>query len=199
MKSRFALLVLLGALAGAAIAQEPPALRPPAGFKLAIVVFEDLECPSCAAAESLLVNTANTYNVPLVRRDLPIPNHMWSFEAHVNARYLDSRSLAIGEEYRHWIFANQPSITKQNLRGMTERFAEEHRVPLPANVDPSGELTAKVRADFELGKSLGIHTTPTIFLVTEKQFVMVEKRNELPQAVALMKKQIEAESHAKKQ
>ena len=78
--------------------------------------------------------------------------HTWSFEAAVNARYFDTKSQKLGDEYRLFIFANQPQITQQNLRGMTERFADEHKVALPFVVDPLGELAAKVKADYAIGQ-----------------------------------------------
>ncbi len=54
------------------------------------------------------------------------------------ARYFDTKSKQLGEEYRSWVFKNQNFITKMNVRGMSERFATEHHVTLPAFVDPNG-------------------------------------------------------------
>src|ERR1035437_2441386 len=122
-------------------------LRPPKGSKVAILVFEDLQCPDCARAAPLLHEAAKKYNIPLVQYDFPLPMHNWSFDAAVNARYFDSKSKKMGDDYRLFIFANQPQITPQNLRGMTERFAADNKVTFPFVVDPSGELTAKVKAD----------------------------------------------------
>ncbi len=126
--------VLLGSLA--AWGADTSMLRPPKGSKVAIIVFEDLECPDCARAAPLLHEAAKQYNVPLVQHDFPLPQHAWSFEAAVNARYFDTKSLKLGDEYRLYIFQNQMGITKQNLRGITERFADEHKVALPFVVDP---------------------------------------------------------------
>ena len=65
------------------------------------------------------------------------------------------------------IFQNQNFVTKQNLRGMTEKWAEQHGVTLPFVVDPSGELAAKVEADRALGNHIPLDHTPTIYIVTE--------------------------------
>src|SRR5437660_12691888 len=51
------------------------ALRPPTGAKVAIVVFEDLECPDCARAAPLLQDVSKSQRVPLVRHDFPLPKH----------------------------------------------------------------------------------------------------------------------------
>jgi protein-disulfide isomerase len=141
-------------------------LQPPKGSKIAILVFEDLECPQCARIEPMLEQAVNNYKVPLVRYDFPIPGHPWSLEAHVAGRFFDAKSKAMGEEFRRYIFANQGNITKLNLRSMIERFAAEHHVALPMFLDPTGELNAKVKEDFAYGEKVGIDHTPTVYVVS---------------------------------
>ena len=168
-------------------------LRPPKGSKVAILVFEDLECPDCARAAPLLHEAAKTYNIPLVQFDFPLPQHPWSFEAAVNARYFDTKSAKLGDEYRLYIFKNQPFITKQNLRGYTERFAEQNKAAMPFVVDPSGDLAAKVKADYQLGQRLPIEHTPTIYVVSNSArgtpFVEVVDRSQLYQLIEQVMKQ----------
>jgi protein-disulfide isomerase len=67
------------------------------------------------------------------------------------------------------VYANQSSINKQNLRGMAERFADQHNLELPAVYDPKGELKARVLADFELGQQVGVIHTPTVYVVSVGQ------------------------------
>src|ERR1019366_10799790 len=54
------------------------ALHPPAGARVAIVEFDDLQCPSCATANPTLMQAANTYHIPWIRHDFLIPYHNWS-------------------------------------------------------------------------------------------------------------------------
>ncbi len=168
-------------------------LRPPTGSKVAIVVFEDLECPDCARAAPLLHEAAKTYNIPLVQHDFPLPQHPWSFEAAVNARYFDTKSKKLGDEYRLYIFQNQPYVTKQNLRGYTEKFADQNKVVLPFVVDPTGDLAAKVKADYQLGQRLPVDHTPTIYVVSNSArgtpFVEVVDRTQLYQLIEQVMKQ----------
>ncbi|MDR3748636.1 MAG: thioredoxin domain-containing protein [Acidobacteriota bacterium] len=168
-------------------------LRPPKGSKVAIIVFEDLECPDCARAAPLLHEAAKTYNIPLVQYDFPLPMHPWSFEAAVNARYFDTKSKQVGDDYRLYIFQNQLAITKQNLRGYTERFAEQHKTPLPFVVDPSGELAAKVKADYQLGQKIPLDHTPTIYVVSDSvrgtPFIEVVDRTQLYQLIEQVMKE----------
>jgi protein-disulfide isomerase len=176
----FAALLLLSLTAAAG---DTSVLRPPKGYKVAIVEFADLECPDCARAEPLLEEAVKTYKIPLVRYDFPLPKHNWSFDAHVYARWFDTKSKEIGDTYRSYIFANQITITPDNLRQVTEKFAAEHKLALPLFVDPSGALANKVRADFATGQRVGIQHTPTIYVVTDSTrstpFVEVVDRSNL--------------------
>jgi protein-disulfide isomerase len=160
-----------------------PALRPPKGAQVAIVVFEDLQCPDCRRAEPLVEEAAKTYKIPLVLHDFPLPFHSWSYEAAVLARYFDTHSKTMGNEFRDYIFANQLEITPQNLRGFAEKFAAEHKVELPFVVDPDGKLAALVNADKELGKAINLQHTPTLYVVSNKRsgkpFVEVVDRSQL--------------------
>lgn len=187
---RIALSVLAIALwmtASLAWGGDTSVLRPPKGSRVALMVFEDLQCPDCARAAPLLHEAAKKYNIPLVQYDFPLPMHNWSFEAAVNARYFDTKSKKLGDDYRLFIFANQPQITPQDLRGMTERFAADNKVILPFVVDPSGELAAKVKADYAIGQRVGIDHTPTIYVVSDttrgKPFVEVVDRTQLYQLI----------------
>lgn len=175
MNLRLAAMLALLVLPAVLWAVDASTLRPPKGARVALVAFEDLQCSDCAAAEALLEEASAKYGIPLVRRDFPLPKHNWAFEAHVMARYFDTNadakpranSLPLGEEFRRWVYVNQSSINKENLRGMGARFADQHKIELPANYDPLGELKNKVLADYTLGQQLGVTHTPTVYVVGE--------------------------------
>jgi protein-disulfide isomerase len=168
---------------------DPAALRPPAGARVAIVEFEDLECPDCARANPLLKEAAEKYNIPWARHDFPLPFHAWSFVAAVNARWFDTRSKKLGDEYRDAVFANQPSITSLDvLRQFTDKFAKDRGIALPFAIDPQGTLANEVKADYALGQRIGVEHTPTIWVVTANAksgppFVEVVDRSKLYQLI----------------
>jgi protein-disulfide isomerase len=146
---------------------DPSILKPPPGARVAIVEWEDMECPDCARANPLLKEAAAKYNIPWVRHDFPLPMHSWSFNAAVNARWFDTKSKKLGDDYRDAVFANQVSITNPNvLAQFTQKFAQENGVAFPFAVDPQGKLAAEVKADYALGQRVGIEHTPTIWVVT---------------------------------
>jgi protein-disulfide isomerase len=167
---------------------DPAALKPPPGARVAIVEFEDMECPDCRAANPLLKEASETYKIPWVRHDFPLSFHAWSFQAAVNARWFDVKSRKLGDEYRDAVFANQPSIPSLDvLRTFTEKFAADHKLALPFAVDPEGKLTAQVKADYALGQRVGIEHTPTIWVTTSQSkgapFVEVLDRTKLFQLI----------------
>jgi protein-disulfide isomerase len=180
--------------ASVVFAQEPvnPALRPPKGAQIAIVVFEDLQCPQCRREAPLVQQAAKTYKIPVVRHDFPLPMHNWSYDAAVIAHYFDSRSRQLGVDFRDYIFEHQPEIFPTNLRQFAEKFAADHKVDLPFVVDPQGKFAAEINAERELGKELRLEHTPTIYVVSSKPkghpFVEVKQPSgELFQTIDAMK------------
>ena len=167
---------------------DPAILKPPPGARVAIIEFEDMECPDCARANPLLHDAAAKYNIPWVRHDFPLSFHPWSFQAAVNARWFDLKSKKLGDEYRDAVFASQPSITTPEiLRQFTEKFASDRKIALPFALDPEGKLTAQVKADYALGQKVGIEHTPTIWVSTSQSkgapFVEVVDRSKLYQLI----------------
>jgi protein-disulfide isomerase len=187
------LLVGLALVGPPVFAQDPPeALRPPKGAPIAIVVFEDLQCPQCGRVAPLLAQAGRTYKIPVVRHDFTLPMHNWSFEAAVLARYFDTHSKELGNEFRDTVFEHQLEINPQNLRGFAEKFATDHKIGLPFVADPSGKLAGLVRADKDLGMSLHIDHTPTIWVVSNrrsgKPYVEVTDTSQLYVLIDAMKK-----------
>jgi protein-disulfide isomerase len=167
---------------------DPAALKPPAGAHVAIIEFEDMECPDCARANPLLLEASTKYHIPWVRHDFPLPMHPWSFQAAVNARWFDTKSKALGDEYRNQVFANQPSITSTDvLVQFTQKFAQFHNIALPFAIDTQGTLAGLVKADYALGQRIGIEHTPTIWVSTTNSkgapFVEVVDRTRLFQLI----------------
>jgi len=175
-----------------ALAQNPvnPVLRPPAGAQVAMVMFEDLECPDCRRAAPVLEEAARKYNIPLLVHDFPLPSHAWSFAAAVMARYFDSQSKTVGDQYRDYVFEHQPEITHDTLRAFSEKFASEHKIDLPKVVDPQGKFAQQVAADRDLAYDMRLRGTPTIYVVSQtqvKSLVEDVDPSELGQLIEAMK------------
>jgi protein-disulfide isomerase len=172
-----------------ALAQDPSLLRPPKGAPVAILVFQDLQCPKCRMDAPTEKKAARTYNVPLVRHDFPLPMHNWSYNAAVIARYFDSQGNNLGNDFRDYIFQHQPEIVPDNLQSFVQKFAADHKVQLPFVIDPQGKFAAEVEADKELGRKINIQHTPTIYVVSRNPshpFVEVTDSSQLFQTVEAM-------------
>ncbi len=160
-------------------------LKPPASAKVAIIEFEDLECPACARAFPIVHAAIDHYKIPLVRHDFPLKMHLWSFDAAVNARYIQDRiSPQTAEDYRRAAFANQNSIaSKEDLQNFTQKFFQAHHLTMPFVIDPTGQFTKEVQADYALGERVGLTQTPTIWVVTAKNWVQITDINQLYQTI----------------
>ncbi len=178
---------MLLSLSVVAAAQDPALLRPPKGAPVAIVVFEDLQCPKCRTDSALEEQAARAHKIPLVRHDFPLPMHSWSFNAAVIARFFDAQSKSLGNQFRDYIFQHQPEILPDNLQSFAAKFAAEHKIELPFVVDPQGKFAAEVNADKELGRKIGIEHTPTIYIVSsrhpERPFVEITDTSKLFQII----------------
>jgi protein-disulfide isomerase len=156
-------------------------LKPPAGAKVAVIEWEDLECPACAHAFPIVHAAIAHYKIPLVRYDFHIPSHQWSSEAALYARYLqDKVSLEIATDYRRQVFATQSQIASpDDLHAFTVKFFATNHQQLPFVVDPTGQLQKEITADNDLGEKMGLLHTPTIVVVTQKSWVHVVDVSEL--------------------
>jgi hypothetical protein len=147
-------------------------------------------------------DAAKAHNVPVMLHDFPLQMHPWSFDAAVYARYFDTKSQKLGDDFRGYIFKNQPQIDKQNLRQYVDKFASDNKAPIPFVFDSDGQLKAKVIADRDLGTQIGLQHTPTIFVIgnggAATPPVEIDDYSTLGQAVEDMLKKAPAAAPAKK-
>jgi protein-disulfide isomerase len=147
----------------------------PAGHKVAIYDFEDLECPACARAFPVTHAAVDHYKIPLLRHDFPLQMHIWSHDAAITARYLqDKVSPVAAEQFRHDVFADQQQIaSKDDLNNFTQRWFQTHGQQMPFVMDPHGLFAAEVQEDTNLGQRIGLTETPTIFVLSPKGWTQV--------------------------
>lgn len=144
-------------------------LKPPSDSKVAIVVFEDLGCPHCAAAHPIELQAAAETHVPIERYDMPIPSHVWTYEGAVCARYIQDRiSPQLANQFRTDLFAAQMRIaSKEDVLQFTQSWLQHHGKQMPFVMDPDGSLAKQIDADVELGRKVNVSWTPTIIVVTD--------------------------------
>jgi len=160
-------------------------LKPPAGAKIAIIEFEDLECTACAHASPIVRAAMTRYNIPRVHHDFLIPSHTWSRNAAIDARYLEDKvSPSVAEDFRRDVFANQQLIAGQeDLQQFTRKWFQTHGQQMPFVVDPSGRCAAEVQSDCTLSSRAGVFRTPTIVVATQKRWIEVTDPSQLYAAI----------------
>jgi protein-disulfide isomerase len=189
---RFAALLTLVVAGFATLsrAADGSSLKLPRGAEVAIVLFEDMQCPDCARAYPVVREAANAHGVPLVLYEFPLRHHDWAFEAAVYAKFFDAKSEKLGDQFRAYVFLNQVSITPDGLRTAAEKFAHDHETELPPSVDTDGNFKRKIEADYELGQHIGLQYTPTLFVIRKgavsTDFVEVTDRSKLNRIIEYM-------------
>ena len=180
-RRRLSLLAILGLLCVAGWAATPPrggargaaAVPDPVvgdtHAPVRVVIYQDLECPSCAqwhgAFERQLIPEFSK-QVAFEFRDYPLPQHLWSFNAAVLARYFDTKSLALGMAWRDYCFTHQDDMTPDNLMDKAAQWAAPHgisRQELSA-VFSRTDLFGLVEADLKRGNEDHVQHTPTVLV-----------------------------------
>ena len=171
--------------AGATAFKDTSAFKPPSGAKVAIIEFEDLECPLCAHVSPMVREAMSRYHIPRVHHDFIIQGHMWSRTAAIYARYLEDQvSLQVAEDFRRDVFASQRLIASpDDLQQFTRRWFQAHGQAMPFVIDPSGHCAAEVEADCALGRRTGVAHTPTLVVATAHRWIEVTEPDQLYAAI----------------
>ena len=152
----------LDAAKQATIVQGAKATFGPKDAKVKVVIFSDFQCPFCAKATGSLDVVRHNFadKVYIVFRQFPL-----SFHEH--ARLAAEASLAAAEQGKFWefhdkVFANQTAIARENL----EAYAKEIGLDVARfkTALDKGTFKAAVDSDVDLGKSVNVEGTPTLFL-----------------------------------
>jgi len=165
--------------------QDTSSLKPPPGAKVAIIEYEDLECPHCAYAFPFVHAAAKHYQIPIVECDFQISYHHWSHDAALCAHYLKAKvSPALSEEYRREVFASQDRIaSRDDLRNFTQIFFKQHGLQMPFVMDPSGQFNDEINASTAQANRIGLRETPSIFVVTSDHWIQIKNPNDLYEAI----------------
>ena len=159
----------LAALALAARGAERELVEGLATSRVRVVVYEDLQCPDCAAFrvmmdEKLLPRYGA--RVAFLHRDFPLAKHSWARRAAIAARFFTARDLRWGLDYRRETMARLREITADTFAARLAAFARARGVDAAAAVaaleDPA--LAAAVEKDYQEGVARGVARTPTAFV-----------------------------------
>lgn len=158
-----------------------------------IVEFSDFECPHCKKAQPKLEQLMNeSPNARLVFENFPLSSiHKW---ADLAAGYADCVARSNPDKFWkffHSVFDQQEQITDQTAAGKLSSLATDAGVDAAATAScaNSPETKARVNQQYELGVSVGVNATPTLFLNGRK----IENVNDTP--VEVLKQMIDFEAN----
>jgi protein-disulfide isomerase len=153
----------------------------PANAPVLIVGFDDLECPFCAKMhEQLFPALLERYKdqVHIVYRDFPLDQHPWAVRAAIDTNCVGAQS-PVGYwnlvDYIHahaaQIGGDEKSLAKAN--DTLDSLAREEGKRQKLNADALNACIAKqddtaIKASTKLGESLGVDSTPALFINGEK-------------------------------
>lgn len=142
------------------IGNSPVKGRPDA--PVTITVFSDFQCPYCARLVPVLeqVFAQHPEKVKLVFKNFPIRSHAFSIKAAEAA-------LAAHRQGKFWAFHD---LLFKNYNRLNDAKIEEIKAQLGLDdskfqqnrKDPA--MLAQINADASLGRAIGVHGTPTVFI-----------------------------------
>jgi protein-disulfide isomerase len=144
--------------------------------KVVVVAYDDLQCPYCTMMHQILFpELLKEYGdrVSFVYKDFPIPSHPWAMHAAV-----DANCLAAQNEEAYWNFVDSVHASQREINGKGTqelRLAELDRIAMQEGtdhkLDPTSLQTcvktqndAAIKASVHEGESLGVDSTPTLFI-----------------------------------
>jgi len=141
--------------------------RGPADAPVLLVEFSDLQCPHCKDAQPTIDRLlSEEKNVRLVYQNFPLPMHNWAAKA---AAYADCVGRSSSDAFWKFIegtYAAQADLTESNADEKLKAIADAAGVKSAdiAVCAAKAETIGRVERSVELGKSLNVASTPSLFI-----------------------------------
>jgi len=142
-------------------------VRGPANAPVTIVEFSDLQCPHCKEASPTIERLMNdNQNVRLVFQSFPLPMHNWAQKAAAYADCVGKSSSDAFWKFISSVYEEQAQITAENVDQKLTELADKAGVKGAdiAACSATPEAQARVEASVNLGKSVDVNATPTLFI-----------------------------------
>lgn len=149
---------------------EQEAFGPSRGPKTApvtIVEFSDLQCPHCKEAQPVINELLEkNQNVRVVFQNFPLPSHDWAMKAAAYADCIGQNSNDAFWKFLDGTYAAQTEITAstadEKLKGIADKAGAKGDEVAACAAKP--ETEKRVQKSIDLGKSLEVNSTPTLFV-----------------------------------
>ena len=141
-----------------------------ASAPVTIVAFSDFQCPYCKRMANILTKELlqdNTVETRILFKFFPLPMHPWATDAAKMAECVSLQKPSEFWKIHDFIFENQQQLTASNVKERIAEFVsssiEVDQTQYRSCVDNDLAL-GPVTKDINLGKSLGVSGTPTLFI-----------------------------------
>ncbi len=147
--------------------EENGVARGPAGAPVTIVEFSDLQCPHCKEAQPTVERLlSEEKNVRLVFQNFPLPSHDW---AEKGADYADCVGRSSNDAFWKFIasvYDAQSDIVAANADDKLKELAGAAGADGSKIAECAAQAATlgRVERSVELGTSLGVTGTPTLFI-----------------------------------
>jgi protein-disulfide isomerase len=156
------------------------AVRGNTSAKVTIVNFDDFQCPYCSRMHSTLFpNVLQAYGdrVKIIYKDYPLVEiHPWAMQAAIDGNCLGEQSGEAYWDFADFVHSNQKEVAGKtraeafvNLDKATQTQVQKYQLDqqkLQACVQKQDD--SAVRASMAEADSLGVDSTPTLFINGER-------------------------------
>jgi protein-disulfide isomerase len=170
---------------------QQPSFGAAPGSPVTLVVFGDFECPYCKEEAGVLrQNIPSTFGdkVRVYFLDFPLESiHPWSRAAALAGRCVLKQGESAFWKYHDWIYDKQTEITPETYNAKLMEWAGQSGVDpvqLGRCVD-SKATDAEVNRTQDMGRSLGVDGTPTLYMNGRKLMDQMAQWPTLQQLIAL--------------
>lgn len=135
-----------------------------------IVVFGDFQCPFCKEeAEEMRLNLVETFpdNVRVYFKDFPLDAiHPWARPASIAGRCVFRQDAAKFWDFHDWIYDVQQETKLETLKAGVLKWAGENSLDTAqlGQCIETKATEAEVEKNLQEGISLGVNSTPTMFI-----------------------------------
>lgn len=141
--------------------------RGSASAVVTVVEFSDLQCPFCRTAQPIIDRLiADMPETRLIFQPFPLPNHDWAMLAAAAAECAGRQKPDAFWIFINGVYADQANITRANLAEKISTIATTAGVDAKqlATCAATPAITQRIQQSIELGKLVGVNSTPTLFI-----------------------------------
>jgi protein-disulfide isomerase len=141
--------------------------RGPAGAVVTLVEFSDLQCPFCRGAQPIIDRLVSEVpEAKLIFQPFPLPMHPWAMKAATFGECVRRQKPAAFWEFVNQVYSDQANINESNVDTKLKSIATAAGVDAEqaSTCASTPEVSREVQQSIELGKSVGVNSTPTLFI-----------------------------------